>query len=77
VTIACGHAKRFGVALSMTTPTLAADMAVKAPPVPPPPPIYNWAGFYIGANGGWGESRNCWNFVPAVGAIVADGCSTR
>jgi outer membrane immunogenic protein len=65
------------VALSMTTPTLAADMAVKAPPLPPPPPIYSWAGFYIGANGGWGESRSCWNFVPAVGAIVADGCSTR
>jgi len=63
--------------LGMTAPAFAADMAVKAPPAPLPPPVYSWTGFYIGANGGWGESRNCWNFVPAVGAIVADGCSTR
>ena len=25
-------------------------------------PIYNWTGFYIGANGGWGQSRNCCGF---------------
>ena len=22
--------------------------------------VYDWTGFYIGANGGWGSSRNCW-----------------
>ncbi|PAY07977.1 MULTISPECIES: outer membrane protein [Bradyrhizobium] len=66
------------VALTMATPALAADMAVKAHPVPPPPPvIYNWTGFYIGANGGWGDSRNCWGFVPVAGAIIPDGCSSR
>ena len=65
------------VVLGMATPALAADMAVKAPPAPLPPPVYSWTGFYIGANGGWGQSRTCWDFVPAVGAVVADGCSTR
>ena len=30
-------------------------------------PMYDWSGFYIGANGGYGwgqESRNCWGVVP-------------
>ena len=37
-------------------PTMAADVPVKARPLPPPPPVYNWTGFYIGANAGgaWG-----------------------
>lgn len=65
------------VTLSMATSASAADMAVKAAHVPLPPPVYDWTGFYIGANGGWGQSRNCWDFVPAVGAVVPDGCSTR
>src|SRR3954454_9589868 len=65
------------VALGMASPALAADMAVKSSPAPLPQPIYNWTGFYIGANGGWGQSRNCWGFVPVGGAIIPDGCSTR
>jgi outer membrane immunogenic protein len=66
------------IALGMTTPASAADMAVKAPPPPPVvAPIYNWGGFYIGGNGGWGQSRNCWDFVPAGGLIVPAGCSDR
>ena len=24
------------------------------------PPIYDWSGFYIGGNAGWGESRTVW-----------------
>jgi outer membrane immunogenic protein len=39
--------------------------------------IYDWSGFYIGANGGWGQSRNCWDFVTAAGAIVTDACADR
>ena len=22
--------------------------------------VYDWSGFYIGVNGGWGSSHNCW-----------------
>jgi outer membrane immunogenic protein len=45
------------VALGMTGSAFGADLPlpVKAPP---PPPWYDWTGFYIGANGGysWGRS---------------------
>jgi outer membrane immunogenic protein len=61
----------FGFASSAS----AADMAVKARPAPPPVvPIYDWTGFYIGANGGWGNSHNCWDFVTVGGAVARDGC---
>jgi outer membrane immunogenic protein len=37
--------------------------------------VYDWSGFYIGANGGWGSSRKCWDFVTPAGAFVAnEGC---
>ena len=65
-------------ALGMTAPASAADMAVKAPPPPPPlPVIFNWTGFYIGANGGWASSHNCWDYVFIAGPIVSDGCRDR
>ncbi len=39
--------------------------------------MYNWSGFYIGGNGGWAESHNCWDFITAVGAAIGDGCRDR
>jgi outer membrane immunogenic protein len=36
----------------------AADMAVKAPPMAAPVPLYNWTGFYVGGNVGYGFGRN-------------------
>jgi outer membrane immunogenic protein len=65
------------LAVAMATPALAADMAVKAPPPAPLPVIYNWSGFYIGANGGWGQSRNCWDYIFLAGPIFSDGCRDR
>jgi outer membrane immunogenic protein len=65
------------IAVGMAAPASAADMAVKAPPPAPLPVIYNWSGFYIGANGGWGQSRNCWDFVDVAGVVFADGCRER
>src|SRR6476620_7093947 len=59
--------------VGMAAPALAADMPYKAPPPAPyVSPIYDWTGFYIGGNGGWGESRNCVNFVN-----FEDGCRER
>ena len=29
--------------------------------------IYDWSGFYVGLNGGWGSSRKCWESSPAAG----------
>jgi outer membrane immunogenic protein len=63
-------------AVAMTAPALAADLPVKAPPPPPMIPIFNWSGFYIGANGGWGQVDNCIGIVdPFFGpGVLADGC---
>jgi outer membrane immunogenic protein len=76
------------IALSLTAPASAADIAArpitKAPP--PPPPVYDWSGFYIGVNGGGGSSRKCWDlvsnaFIPG-GAVttfptpISEGCHT-
>src|SRR5207244_3117432 len=43
-------------ALGFATQASAADMAARPYKAPPPVvvPIYDWTGFYIGANGGWG-----------------------
>ena len=65
------------LALGMGAPASAADMAVKArPPAPVIAPIYDWTGFYIGANGGWGQSNSCVNF-DVFGVDFADGCRSR
>ena len=62
--------------LTLGVQAQAADMAarpyVKAPP-PPIATIYNWSGFYIGANGGYATSRNCWDFVSFGGVPFAAG----
>jgi outer membrane immunogenic protein len=40
--------------------------------------VYDWSGFYIGANGGWGSSRNCWDINNDLGFPVSpafrEGC---
>jgi outer membrane immunogenic protein len=61
----------------MIGPASAADMAVKAAPPAPLPVIYNWTGFYVGINGGWGQSHNCWDFVTLTGPLITDGCRDR
>ena len=53
------------IALGMAAPATAADLAARPYTKAPPPivaPIYDWTGFYIGANGGWGQSHSCLNF---------------
>ena len=62
--------------LGMAGSASAADMAVKAPPPPPLPVIYNWSGFYIGANGGGGWSDKCWDLTTFRGPVASfrEGC---
>jgi len=38
------------------SPGFAADLPVKAPPMPVP--VFTWTGFYVGGNGGWGWGRS-------------------
>jgi outer membrane immunogenic protein len=49
--------------LATSTSAFAADMAVKAPP-PAPAPVYNWTGFYVGANGGYAWNDPTVTFTP-------------
>jgi outer membrane immunogenic protein len=54
------------IALSATAPAFAADLAARPYTKAPPPmvaAIYDWSGFYIGVNGGWGSSHNSWSNV--------------
>ena len=55
-------------------PAMAADMPVKARVYKAPPPVvvYNWTGFYVGANVGysWGDWKPSSNFP------VFDGTTT-
>jgi outer membrane immunogenic protein len=64
------------IALGAGAPAVAADLAArpytKAPPMVAA--VYDWSGFYIGANGGWGSSRNCWDFQPLAGGTFSEGC---
>src|SRR5260370_3363568 len=69
-------------ALGMVTPASAADLAARPYTKAPPPivaPIYNWSGFYIGANGGYAWSHQCLDItaetgVAAIAGVVAEGC---
>ena len=65
------------LALGAFSPTFAADMAVKAAPPAPLPMVYNWTGFYIGANGGWGSAHECWDYAVLAGPVFTDGCRDR
>jgi outer membrane immunogenic protein len=49
-------------AILAASPVLAADMELKAPPIPVAP---SWTGFYVGLNGGGGWDQNSWTFPTA------------
>jgi outer membrane immunogenic protein len=67
--------------IAFAAPASAADLAARPYTKAPPPAIaavYDWSGFYIGANGGWGSARKCWDLTAdTVGPLVpplAEGC---
>jgi outer membrane immunogenic protein len=60
---------------SSTAGASAADLGAEPRMSPMIAATYDWSGFYWGANGGWGSSRNCWDVVTAAGTLVAaEGC---
>jgi outer membrane immunogenic protein len=71
-----GGVLSLGLATSASAADLAARPYTKAPPIVAP--IYNWSGFYIGANGGGGWSHKCWDFAGTaslrLATNVAEGC---
>jgi outer membrane immunogenic protein len=52
-------------------PAFAADLPVKAPP---PPPVYSWTGFYIGATVGGAFNDSSYSLVPTGCFIAAAPC---
>jgi outer membrane immunogenic protein len=56
----------------LTSPAIAADLAVKAPVRPVAPIAYNWSGFYIGGNAGysWGRSKLDHNLLVDDGVDI-------
>jgi outer membrane immunogenic protein len=68
------------VALGLSAPASAADLAArpytKAPPMMAA--IYDWSGFYLGANAGGGWSHNCWTATSGLGVPIpatSEGCN--
>src|ERR1700754_4893379 len=69
------------VVLGVAAPASAADLAARPYTKAPPPvvaPVYDWSGFYIGANGGGGWSHKCWDVTNFRGPLtsVGEGCRT-
>ena len=64
---------------------LAADLpTTKGPPPAPyfsPPPAFNWTGFYIGVNGGWGftdtDNNSFGNISTAASSAARSATITR
>jgi len=56
----------FAIASIVTTGAMAADLPVKAPPMVAP--VWNWTGFYIGANGGYSWGRANTSILPLTGS---------
>lgn len=63
-------------AFALSAPADAADLAArpytKAPAMVAA--VYDWSGFYIGANGGGGSSHHCWSFLTPAGLEMPEGC---
>ena len=65
------------IALSMlgAGTSVAADMAVKARPMPPPIPVANWTGCYLGAGGGYNMFNERREVVAPRGTTAGAGAN--
>ena len=59
----------------------AADLPVRTYTKAPPPAyvaaVYDWSGFYIGANGGWGGTHNSWGLQAPGGPFPEGGTNAN
>lgn len=62
--------------LALTGAAGAADLAYKAAPIARAAPGVDWSGFYLGINGGYGRSENCWD-LHGANVPVSGGGGTR
>jgi outer membrane immunogenic protein len=65
------------VALGMAAPAFAADLPARTYTKAPVmiPALYDWSGWYVGINGGWGTQNRCFDFTTPGGAFLAsEGC---
>jgi outer membrane immunogenic protein len=62
--------------LAMAAPAVAADLPARpwTKAAPMIAPVYDWTGFYVGANGGYGSTRKCWDFTPGGVFAGTEGC---
>jgi outer membrane immunogenic protein len=60
------------------TPALAADLTYEPAPVAAPVSVYNWTGFYIGVNAGygWGDIDTTDSSMTTTGPLVGIGQGT-
>jgi outer membrane immunogenic protein len=68
--------------IALAAPAFAADLPQRPAPAPAPavvvPYLYDWTGFYVGANGGYGSNRSCWgNFVVNGVTFNTEGCTSK
>jgi outer membrane immunogenic protein len=67
--------------VALAAPAFAADLPQRPAPAPPPvvvPYVYDWTGFYIGANGGYGSNRACWGDFTVNGVLFnTEGCNSK
>ncbi|MBV8926524.1 MAG: outer membrane beta-barrel protein [Bradyrhizobium sp.] len=67
-----GFSKKIGTPDYAFAADHPAQTYYKAPPLAGP--VYDWSGFYVGANGGGAASHNCWTNTSVLGVpTVPDG----
>jgi len=62
-----------GIAGAASAADLPARTYTKAPPPAYVAAVYDWSGFYIGVNGGWGNVNNFWTLQTPVGTSPEGG----
>jgi outer membrane immunogenic protein len=62
--------------LGLVSPAVAADLPARpySPPASYVPIYYDWTGFYIGANGGYGLAHDCLQVSGPFGIFADEGC---